>query len=59
MEPFVKTPYSRYPVSIREDHIEGIIDIDDVLRYVRDKKLGKKVKTLVSEKYAYGDELKF
>ncbi|MCK4997640.1 HlyC/CorC family transporter [Candidatus Pacearchaeota archaeon] len=43
----VKTPYSRYPVYIKENEIEGIIDIDDVLRQVRDKKLSRKVKTIL------------
>lgn len=43
----VKTPYSRYPVYIKENEIEGIIDIDDILRQVRDKKLNKKVKTII------------
>ncbi len=43
----VKTPYSRYPVYIKENQIEGILDIDDVLKQVRDKKLGKKVKELL------------
>ena len=43
----VKTPYSRYPVFIKENEIEGILDIDDVLRNVRDKKLGKKVKEML------------
>jgi len=43
----VKTPYSRYPVSIEENKIEGILDIDDVLKQVRDKKLNKKVKAIL------------
>ena len=43
----VKTPYSRYPVSIKENKIEGILDIDDVLKQVRDKKLDKKVKSIL------------
>ena len=43
----VKTPYSRYPVSIEENKIEGILDIDDVLKQVRDKKLNKKVKSIL------------
>lgn len=43
----VKTPYSRYPVSIEKNKIEGIIDIDDVLLQVRDKKLNKKVKDIL------------
>ncbi len=43
----VKTPYSRYPVSIEKGKIEGILDIDDVLKQVRYKKLGKRVKTIL------------
>jgi len=43
----VKTPYSRYPVSVKENKIEGILDIDDVLKQVRDKKLSKKVKSIL------------
>jgi len=43
----VKTPYSRYPVSIKENKIKGILDIDDVLKQVRDKRLGKKVKDIL------------
>jgi len=43
----VKTPYSRYPVSIKPNKIEGILDIDDVLKQVRDKKLNKKVKDIL------------
>jgi len=43
----VKTPYSRYPVTIKENKIEGILDIDDVLKEVRDKKLNKKVKDIL------------
>ena len=43
----VKTPYSRYPVSIEENKIEGILDIDDVLKQVRDKKLSKRVRSIL------------
>jgi putative hemolysin len=44
----VRTPYSRYPVFLeRENKIEGILDIDDVLKQVKEKKLGKKVKDFV------------
>ncbi|MBU2576650.1 MAG: hemolysin family protein [Nanoarchaeota archaeon] len=47
IDKIVKTPYSRYPVFLKENEIAGILDIDDVLRQVRDKKLSKKVKELV------------
>jgi putative hemolysin len=42
-----KTPYSRYPVFIEENKIEGILDIDDVLKYVKEKKVTTKVKSLL------------
>lgn len=48
----VKTPYSRYPVySGNKDKIIGVLDVDDVLKYTRDKRLGVKVKTLVRPAY--------
>jgi CBS domain containing-hemolysin-like protein len=47
LDHIVKTPYSRYPVFEKESEILGILDIDDVLRFVRDKKLNKKIKTMV------------
>jgi putative hemolysin len=39
--PFViKTPYSRYPVYLKnKDNIIGILDVDDVLRFVKNNKL--------------------
>ncbi|MAG39428.1 hypothetical protein CMI41_00460 [Candidatus Pacearchaeota archaeon] len=44
----VKTPYSRYPVYDKnESEIIGIIDIDDVLKQVRLRKLSTKVKRIV------------
>lgn len=43
----VKTPHSRYPVMINENEIIGVLDIDDVLKQVRDKKLSKKIKSLI------------
>ena len=43
----VKTPYSRYPVFIKnKDNIIGLIDVDDVLRYTKNKKLNIQVKFL-------------
>ena len=48
----VKTPYSRYPVYLKsKDKIIGILDVDDVLRYMKDKKLDVKVKTIVQEAF--------
>jgi len=44
----IKTPYSRYPVYVGDkDKIEGIIDIDDVLKQVKNKKLNAKIKTFL------------
>jgi putative hemolysin len=44
----IKTPYSRYPVYLgNRDKIEGIIDIDDVLKQVKNKKLNVKIKTFL------------
>jgi putative hemolysin len=44
----IKTPYSRYPVYVKnQDKIEGIIDIDDVLKQVKNKKLNAKIKTFL------------
>jgi len=40
----VKTPYSRYPILTGKNKIEGILDIDDVLKCIKKKKLLSKVK---------------
>lgn len=44
--PFViKTPYSRYPVYLKnKDNIIGILDVDDVLRFVKNSKLDSLVR---------------
>ena len=43
----VKTPYSRYPVFLgKEDNIIGVLDIDDVLEYMKKGKTNIKVKTI-------------
>ena len=43
----IKSPFSRYPVYINDnDKIIGILDIDDVLRYIKDRKLNVKVKNI-------------
>lgn len=48
----IKSPYSRYPAySKTKDNIVGILDIDDVLEYVKKKKLGIKVKNIVRDVY--------
>ncbi len=48
----VRSPYSRYPVYVKnKDNIIGIIDVDDVLKYVKNKKLGVKVRNIVRPAY--------
>jgi len=43
----VKTPYSRYPIYMgTRDKIVGILDVDDVLKYAKNKKLHIKVKSI-------------
>ena len=43
----VKSPYSRYPVFIgSRDKIKGILDLDDVLKYAKNKKLDVMVKSI-------------
>ena len=38
----IKTPYSRYPVYSKDkDDIVGILDVDDILKYLKNKKLNK------------------
>ena len=48
----VKTPFSRYPVYLEsKDKIVGILDVDDVLKYMKEKKLNVKVKNVVREAF--------
>ncbi len=48
----VKTPFSRYPVYIGDKNkVVGILDVDDVLKYAKDKKLTKKVKSIARKPY--------
>lgn len=48
----VKTNYSKYPVYIQNrDKIIGILDVDDVLKYVKNKKLDIKVKNIIRPVY--------
>lgn len=48
----IKTPYSKYPVYEKnKDKIIGILDVDDILKYVKNKKLDVKVKTLIRKPY--------
>ena len=44
----VKTPFSRYPVHMgNKDKIIGILDVDDVLKYTKNKKLHVNAKGIV------------
>jgi len=46
----VKSPFSRYPVYLKErDNVIGIIDVDDILKVVHEKKTRKKIKTIVKD----------
>ena len=48
----VKSPYSRYPIyKQNKNNVIGVIDIDDVLRYVKNKKLYVKLKNLMRPAY--------
>ncbi|MEA3230101.1 MAG: transporter associated domain-containing protein, partial [archaeon] len=48
----VKMPFSRYPVySGNKDNITGILDIDDVLRYTKDKKMEVKIKDIARKPF--------
>lgn len=43
----IKTPFSKYPVYLgNKDKIIGILDVDDVLRYVKNNRLGAEVRSL-------------
>lgn len=48
----IKSPYSRYPAYSRnKDNIVGILDIDDVVDYIKKKRLGIKVRDIVRDVY--------
>ena len=48
----VKMPYSRYPVYMKSrDNVVGILDVDDVLKYVKNKKLSAKAKDVAKKAY--------
>jgi len=42
----VKSPYSRFPVYVNKKII-GILDVDDVLKHVKNKKLDIKIKSMI------------
>jgi len=48
----IKSPYSRHPAYSRnKDNIVGILDIDDVVDYIKKKRLGIKVRDIAREVY--------
>lgn len=48
----VKYPYSRYPVYLKnKDKVIGILDVDDVLKYMKTGRLNKKIKSIVRKVY--------
>jgi putative hemolysin len=50
LEFIVKSPFSRYPVYVGErDNVIGIVDVDDVLKALHEKKTSKKIKSLAKE----------
>lgn len=56
IDSIVKLPYSRYPVYLGgKEKIIGIIDVDDVLKYVKNKKLDVKVKNIMRKIYFVPD----
>lgn len=47
LEFIVKSPFSRYPVFLEDrDNIIGVVDVDEVLRALHDKKMSKKIKSI-------------
>ncbi len=53
----VKTPYSKYPVyENSKDNIIGLLDVDDVLMYAKDKRLEVKVKSMITRKPIFSPE---
>ncbi|MBR9704411.1 HlyC/CorC family transporter [Candidatus Pacearchaeota archaeon] len=52
IDKIIKSPYSRYPVYIDDDDkIIGILDVDDVLIYTKNQKLGIKIKNIVKKPF--------
>ncbi len=48
----VKNPYTRYPVYLNtSDNIIGILDVGDILKYVKAKKLSIKVKKILRKPF--------
>ncbi|NCN86612.1 HlyC/CorC family transporter [archaeon] len=50
LEFIVKSPFSRYPIYLNErDNVIGIVDVDDVLRALHEKKTRRKIKTIAKD----------
>jgi putative hemolysin len=48
----VKSPFSRYPVyEGDENNIVGVLDVDEILKYVRDNKMNSKLKTICKKPF--------
>lgn len=48
----IKKPYSKYPVFLEnKDKISGVLDIEDILKYVKEDNLNVKVKKVAREPY--------
>ncbi len=46
----VKSPFSRYPVYVGErDNVIGVVDVDDILKVIHEKKTSKKIKSIAKE----------
>lgn len=52
LEFVVKSPFSRYPVYLKErDNVIGIVDVDDILKAIHEKKTIKKLKSISKPVY--------
>jgi len=48
----IKTPFSKYPAYLKtKDKVIGILDVDDVLRYIKRKSLDVRIKNIVRKAY--------
>ncbi|MEJ2268076.1 MAG: transporter associated domain-containing protein, partial [Nanoarchaeota archaeon] len=46
----VKSPFSRYPVYLKErDNVVGVVDVDDILKAIHEKKTAKKIKSIIKD----------
>lgn len=48
----IKSPFSRFPIYLKDDdNVVGVVDVDDVLKKVRQKKLNTAVRKMVKPAY--------